>query len=56
MKIRLTFKTPDAVNEALKDVPEEDRDQVRKDLEKKFRWGEYCDVEYDTVTKEATVV
>lgn len=60
MKIRLTFKSPDAVSEGLADagmnpwLPE--YDELYSELAEFIRYGEYIDVEYDTETKQMSVV
>lgn len=56
MKIQLLFKTPDAVYQALQDVPEEDRDRAKQILDKFVRWGEVVEIEVDTKTETAIVV
>jgi hypothetical protein len=52
MKIRLTFKCPDVVDDALEDVPEEDRAAAEKACNKWVEYGEYLHVEIDTETGE----
>ena len=56
MIVRLTFKTPDAVDEALNDVPEEQRDEARAAAEKWVEYGEYLYVDIDTEKGTCTPV
>lgn len=72
MKVRITFKDPDAVEDGLDDafkaLPKPDgltdaewkdiKDARRQDtsLLPFIQWGEYCTVEIDTEAKTATVV
>ena len=57
MKITLTFKSPDAVHDALLDISDRDeRDDLYSEIAGWVRYGEYLDVEYDTDTKEMTVL
>ena len=62
MKIQLTFKSPDALGEAIQDAgisrrtnPDE-YDELYEELSAWVRYGEYLDVEYDTETKQMVVV
>ena len=62
MKILLTFKSPDAISEALADAgiyqrrqPDE-YDELYSELAEFIRYGEYIDVEYDTETKQMSVI
>ena len=56
MKVCLTFKTPDVVDHALEDVPEDDHDDVKRVCRKFVEYGECLTVEIDTETGEARVV
>lgn len=59
MKIKLTFKTPDAVYDALNDSNIDDdvkRDRIYAGIGKYVEYGEYLTVEYDTETKTMVVV
>jgi len=57
MKFIVTFKSPDAVNQALEDsVPQNKRKEVKSLLEKWIKWEEYLDVEVDTETKKIRVL
>ena len=48
MKIQVGFKNPDAVNDALEDQDlTEQREEIKKKLQKWLRWGEYVDIEFD---------
>lgn len=60
MKIDITFKTPDAVDNALADEPDLLMDQERADSVREFlsnwvRHGEYVKIVFDTEAKTATV-
>ena len=60
MKILITFKWPDAVSTGLVDaginpwLPE--YDELYREISVWVRSGEYIDVEYDTETKQMSVV
>lgn len=56
MKFKVTFKHPDAVDEALNEVAEEHRDAARRMCKKFFEYGEYVTVEVDTEKRTATVI
>jgi hypothetical protein len=70
MKVRVTFKTPDAVDRALEDAapdgycdpsvaetPEVEGMAAAKELIGKFvKWGELVTIEFDTAAGTATVV
>ena len=48
MKIQITFKSPDAVDFAVEDQNlTEQREEIKKKLQKWLRWGEYVDIEFD---------
>jgi hypothetical protein len=62
MKIKLTFKSPDAVDDAMTDAgisrrenPDE-YDALYGELAEWIRYGEYLGVEYDTETKQMVVL
>jgi hypothetical protein len=64
MKIRCTFKTPDAVDEAIaeaargvnQNATEELIEEWQNASRKWFEYGEYVMVEWDTETNECRVV
>jgi hypothetical protein len=57
MTFSITFKTPDAMDYALKDIEDEDeREEVKKFLSKFIKYSECITVEFDTKAKTATVV
>jgi len=56
MKVKLTFKMPDAVEQALEDIAEDDREEVRQACGKWVRYGEYITVEVDTEAGTCTVI
>lgn len=56
MKVQVTFKTPDAIDFALEDVPEDQKDEVRKQLKKYIKYEEYAILELDTDTGNVTVL
>lgn len=62
MKLTLTFKSPDAISEALlyAGIPQrtkpDEYDDLYGELAEWIRYGEYLDVEYDTETKQMTVL
>lgn len=65
MKIKVTMKTPDALDYAIKDalngnpLPEEREeleDEAREKLAHWFKWGECLAVEFDTEAMTATVL
>ena len=57
MKIQVTFKSPDAVNDALEDQDlTEQREEIKKKLQKWLRWGEYVDIEFDLTKGTAKVL
>ena len=64
-KIRVVFKTPDAVDMAVQeavqentpvDIQDQAAEQIKKSLEKFVRWGEQITVEFDTEAGTATVI
>lgn len=57
MKFRVTFKTPDAVQYALEELPADaDFESAQKVLDKFVEYNEYVRIEFDTETQTATVV
>lgn len=65
MKIKVTMKTPEALDYALEDafadnpLPEEREDmkrEAREKLAKWFKYGEYLTIEFDTEAVTATVL
>lgn len=56
MKIRLTFKTPDAMSEALESVDEDMQDSVKDLISSWVEYGEYLTVEFDTENKTCVPV
>lgn len=56
MKIRVSFKTPDAVDYAIEDLPEEYRDSIKDQLSKWIQYGEYVTIEFDLDKETATVL
>jgi hypothetical protein len=56
MKIKIFFKTPDAVFYALQDLPEEERETAEAIAKKYVSYGECATIEIDTETGEATVL
>ena len=66
MKIQLTFKSPDAVHDALARIGinqrcadgeySTDYDDLYGELAEWVRYGEYLNVEYDTETKQMTIL
>ena len=47
-KFTITFKTPDAVEDAIRDLPEEERAKACWVCARWFQYDEYCYVEVDT--------
>ncbi len=43
----MTFKTPDVLDYALEDVPEDRHEYVRAKLARWVKWGEYVTVTFD---------
>ena len=52
MTFTLTFKTPDAVEDAIQDLPEEEQEAAKQVCDAFVEYGEYLRVEVDT--KRAT--
>jgi len=49
MKVRVTFKTPDALDRVLEDLSEEDQERVKEVSERWIKHGEVITIEIDTV-------
>jgi hypothetical protein len=58
MIVTVTFKTPDAVSDALgtADLCDVERDQAEKAISKWVEYGEYISVRFDTDKGTATVL
>ncbi len=56
MKFTISFKTPDALSDAVEDVDEADRAAVEAVAGKFIEYGEYVNIEFDTKTGEAKVL
>lgn len=59
MKIRITYKTPDAVHYAASDAADEyggDIEDIEDELVEILGSREYLTVEVDTVTKQVSVI
>jgi len=57
MKFTVTFKTPDAVQHALDELPADaDWESTQKVLDKFVEYNEYVRVEFDTEKGTATVL
>ena len=56
MILRIGFKTPDAVDNALQEVPEDDRYAVKGLLKNWIQYGECITVEVDTEKETCEVV
>jgi hypothetical protein len=62
VKIKFYFKTPDVLGYAMMDSfgnteeDEEDKERVKKDLEKWIQYQENVTLEYDTETKDMRVL
>lgn len=56
MKIKVTFKTPDALDYALEGVPEEGRDFAREQCARWIRFDECVTIEVDTNAGTAVVL
>ena len=56
MKFRVTFKTPDALDEAVGEIDQKHADKAY-DLAQEFvEFGEYITVEFDTTAKTCVVL
>lgn len=56
MKFRITLKTPDAVDYAIADLPEDEQDDARAIARRFVKYGELVTIELDTETQTASVV
>jgi hypothetical protein len=56
MKFTVSFKTPDALDWPLEEMPEEDREKAENFAAKWIEYGEEVNIEFDTVKKTATVL
>jgi len=56
VKVRVTFKSPDAVFESLRDVDEDKRAEVEAVASKFIEYEEYITVEIDTEAGTCVVV
>lgn len=56
MKINLSFKMPDAVHQALQDIPKEERKRAETVINKFVKWGEVVKIEVDINAETATVL
>jgi hypothetical protein len=59
LKVRVLFKTPDAVSTALEDlrgISETDRDRAIKKISRFVRYGEIVTIEFDTDAGTAKVL
>ena len=59
MKIRVSFKTPDAVHYALQDsfpAQEDGYEEAKELLEEYIKYGENVTIEFDTENRTATVL
>jgi len=56
MKIKVTFKTPDVIDDAVRDIEDEDeRAEVADYLKRWIEYGEYITIEFDTIHDTAEV-
>ncbi len=56
MKIRISFKTPDALYYALRDMPREEREEAETICSKWIQFGECVIIEIDTENETAKVL
>jgi len=57
MKIRINFKTPDAVDYALEDIEDEDeRENLKEFIAKWVEYGETVCIEFDSCEGTARVI
>lgn len=57
MKIRLTFKTPDVVDESIQEIENQEEAVMVSNLARKWiQYGEYITVEIDTEKETCIVV
>lgn len=57
MMLRLTFKTPDALERAIErlELPEEEAEEILAKANKWIQWGEYITLDLDLETGDAHV-
>jgi len=56
MKVRVTFKMPDVMEQAYEGLTQQEVNTVRRVAEKFIEYGEYVTVEFDTDKGTARVV
>lgn len=56
MKVQITFKTPDAVEDAIRGLSEKEKELVKKITNKYIDYGELITIEVDTATEELKVI
>lgn len=57
MKFRLTFKTPDVLEQIKEQLPDPEAEPAFRRLADKYvKFAEYITVEFDTITQTAVVV
>ena len=59
MKVKVTFKSPDALDYGIQDLGKIDNETKREILDVAREWidcGEYCTIEIDTETRTAKVL
>lgn len=56
MKVNFIFKMPDAVYQALQDLPEEERERAETVINKFVKWGEVVEIEVDIDAETAIVL
>lgn len=61
MKLRLTFKTPDVIDQFLDNLILEDdgvwnKENIKDKLSKWIKYGEYITIEFDIDNQTATVI
>ena len=53
--MKVSFKTPDVLDYALEDIPEDDREAIKKKLAKWIRYGECVTIDFDLENGTAMV-
>lgn len=56
MKVKLTFKSPDVLEQVMNELDEDQQDELKEVADKFIKHEEYITVEIDTDTKTCTVV
>lgn len=56
MRFIVTFKNPDALDCALDDYPEHDREEAKEFAKNFMTYGEYVDIEFDSEEGTAKVL